>query len=93
MVVGGDHKVGQGDTIAPSRELEDWTRSRFPQATTINYKWSGQVSEPIDFMAFIGKNQGMKYTYIITGYNGDDLTHGVLAGRAIADEITGEKNP
>lgn len=93
VVGGGDHKVGQGDTIAPFKELEDWTRSRFPQATTVDYKWSGQVFEPVDFMAFIGKNQGMKHTYIITGDSGNGLTHGVIAGRLIADEITGEKNP
>ncbi|KAJ4364815.1 hypothetical protein N0V95_000659 [Ascochyta clinopodiicola] len=90
---GGDHKVGQGDTIAPFKELEDWTRSRFPQATTVDYKWSGQVFEPVDYMAFIGKNQGMKHTYIITGDSGNGLTHGVLAGRLIADEITGQPNP
>lgn len=93
IVGGGDHKVGQGDTVAPFKELEDWTRSRFPQATTIDYKWSGQVFEPVDYMAFIGKNQGKKHTYIITGDSGNGLTHGVLAGRLIADEITGEKNP
>ncbi|KAF1923151.1 nucleotide-binding domain-containing protein [Didymella exigua CBS 183.55] len=92
IVGGGDHKVGQGDIIAPFKELKDWTRSRFPQATTVDYKWSGQISEPVDFMAFIGKNQGMKHTYIITGDSGNGLTHGVLAGRLIADEITGEIN-
>ncbi|OSS54491.1 hypothetical protein B5807_01046 [Epicoccum nigrum] len=92
VVGGGDHKVGQGDTITPFKELEEWTRSRFPQATTVDYKWSGQVFEPVDHMAFIGKNQGRKHTYIITGDSGNGLTHGVLAGRLIADEITGEKN-
>jgi glycine/D-amino acid oxidase-like deaminating enzyme/nitrite reductase/ring-hydroxylating ferredoxin subunit len=93
VVGGGDHKVGQGDTIAPFKELEEWTRSRFPQATTVDYKWSGQVFEPVDHVAFIGKNQGKKHTYIITGDSGNGLTHGVIAGRLIADEITGEKNP
>lgn len=93
VVGGGDHKVGQSDTIAPFKELEEWTRSRFPQATTVDYKWSGQVFEPVDYMAFIGKNQGKKHTYIVTGDSGNGLTHGVLAGRLIADEITGEKNP
>lgn len=93
VVGGGDHKVGQSDTIAPFKELEQWTRARFPQATTIDYKWSGQVFEPVDHMAFIGKNPGTKHTYIVTGDSGNGLTHGVLAGRLIADEITGEKNP
>jgi len=93
VVGGGDHKVGQSDTIAPFKELEEWTRARFPQVQSVEYKWSGQVNEPVDFMAFIGKNQGMKHTYIVTGDSGNGLTHGVLAGKLIADEITGEPNP
>jgi glycine/D-amino acid oxidase-like deaminating enzyme/nitrite reductase/ring-hydroxylating ferredoxin subunit len=93
VVGGGDHKVGQGDTIAPFQELENWTRERFPQAGAVDYKWSGQVFEPVDFMAFIGKNQGKKHTYIVTGDSGNGLTHGVLAGKLIADEITDTPNP
>jgi len=93
VVGGGDHKVGQGDTIAPFQELEEWTRARFPQTKSVDYKWSGQIFEPVDYMAFIGKNQGAKHTYIVTGDSGNGLTHGVLAGKLIADEITGEPNP
>jgi glycine/D-amino acid oxidase-like deaminating enzyme len=48
VVGGGDHKVGQGDTTAPLQELETWTRERFPQAGSADYKWSGQVFEPVD---------------------------------------------
>ncbi|KAH7384692.1 FAD dependent oxidoreductase-like protein [Pyrenochaeta sp. MPI-SDFR-AT-0127] len=93
VVGGGDHKVGQGDTSAPFVELEKWTRARFPQATTIDYKWSGQVFEPVDYMAFIGKNRGKKHIYIITGDSGNGLTHGVRAGKLIADSITEQPNP
>lgn len=92
VIGGGDHKVGQSNTIAPFDELEKWTRDRFPQAGTIDYKWSGQVFEPVDHMAFIGKNQGKKHTYIVTGDSGNGLTHGVLAGKIIADEITNTPN-
>ena len=93
VVGGGDHKVGQDNTIQPFQELEKWTRERFPQAGTIDYKWSGQIFEPVDYMAFIGKNQGKKHTYIVTGDSGNGLTHGVLAGKLIADEITNTPNP
>ena len=32
LVVGrGDHKVGQSDTIALFKELEEWTRAHFPR--------------------------------------------------------------
>lgn len=93
MVVGGcDHKVGQEETTPRFGELEKWTRERFPQAGSVDYRWSGQIFEPIDFMAFIGKNQGCDKIYIVTGDSGDGLTHGVLAGRLIADEIDGVPN-
>ncbi|KAF5633949.1 hypothetical protein F25303_8950 [Fusarium sp. NRRL 25303] len=94
LVVGGcDHKVGQEDTTTEFGELEKWTRERFSQVKSVDYRWSGQIFEPVDFMQFIGKNQGNDHIYIITGDSGDGLTHGVLAGRLIADEIDGIKNP
>ena len=93
FVVGGcDHKVGQEETEPRFQELETWTRERFPQATEVDFKWSGQIFEPVDFMAYIGKNQGNDHIYVITGDSGDGLTHGVLAGRLIADEIEGKEN-
>ncbi|RHZ46521.1 FAD-dependent oxidoreductase [Aspergillus thermomutatus] len=94
MVVGGcDHKVGQEKPEGRFEELEQWTRARFPQAGAVDYRWSGQVFEPVDYMAFIGKNQGQQHTYVVTGDSGNGLTHGVLAGRLIADEIEGVRNP
>ena len=94
MVVGGcDHKVGQEETTPRFDELEKWTRERFPQAGKVDYKWSGQIFEPVDYMGFIGKNQGCKKIYIVTGDSGDGLTHGVLASRLLADEIDGIENP
>lgn len=88
LVVGGcDHKVGQEKTEGRFAELETWVRERFTKAGSVDYRWSGQIFEPVDYMAYIGKDQFSKYTYIVTGDSGDGLTHGVLAGRLIADEI------
>ncbi|KAK4118653.1 DAO-domain-containing protein [Parathielavia appendiculata] len=93
LVVGGcDHKVGQEETTPRFAELEKWTRERFTQAGTVDYRWSGQIFDPVDYMAFIGKNQGNDKIYIVTGDSGDGLTHGVLAGRLLADEIEGKEN-
>jgi glycine/D-amino acid oxidase-like deaminating enzyme len=93
LVVGGcDHKVGQEETTPRFDELEKWTRERFTQAGTTDYRWSGQIFEPVDYMAFIGKNQGNNKVFVVTGDSGDGLTHGVLAGRLIADEIEGKPN-
>ncbi|KAF4468073.1 hypothetical protein FALBO_5048 [Fusarium albosuccineum] len=93
LIVGGcDHKVGQQDTTIQFKELIQWMRDRFTKAGEVDYRWSGQIFEPVDYMAFIGKNQGSDNVYIVTGDSGDGLTHGVLAGRLIADEIDGVEN-
>ncbi|EMC93179.1 hypothetical protein BAUCODRAFT_150541 [Baudoinia panamericana UAMH 10762] len=91
MVVGGcDHKVGQEEPIGRYKEIETWVRERFPQAGSVDYAWSGQIFEPVDYMAFIGLNPGNKHTYIITGDSGNGLTHAVIAGRIIATTIEGK---
>ncbi|KAE8394873.1 hypothetical protein BDV23DRAFT_179260 [Aspergillus alliaceus] len=90
LVIGGcDHKVGQDQVEGRFQELETWVRKRFTKAGSVDYKWSGQVFEPVDYMAFIGKNQGMSHIYVVTGDSGNGLTHGILAGKLIADEIDG----
>ncbi|EON95802.1 putative fad dependent oxidoreductase protein [Phaeoacremonium minimum UCRPA7] len=94
MIVGGcDHKVGQESPAGRFEELEAWVRERFTQAGSADYKWSGQVNEPVDYVGFIGKNQGNDRIYVVTGDSGNGLTHGVIAGRLIADEIEGIENP
>lgn len=93
MVVGGcDHKVGQEDTTGRFDELETWTRERFPSVGSVDYAWSGQVFDPVDYMAFIDLDPGTKHTYIVTGDSGNGLTHGVIAGRLLADEIESKPN-
>lgn len=42
---------------------------------------------------YIGKNSGNDRIYVVTGDSGNGLTHGVIAGRLIADEIQGIENP
>jgi Rieske Fe-S protein len=94
-VVGGcDHKVGQEDAWEERyQELEEWTRKRFTQAGSVDYKWSGQIFDPVDFMGYIGRNSASQRIYVVTGDSGNGLTHGVIAGKLIADEIQGIDNP
>ncbi|PYI01385.1 gamma-glutamylputrescine oxidoreductase [Aspergillus sclerotiicarbonarius CBS 121057] len=94
MVLGGcDHTVGQEKTGGRFAELETWARQRFTNAGSVDYQWSGQIFEPLDYMACIGKEQGQKHTYMVTGDSGNGLTHGALAGKLIADEMGGLDNP
>ena len=94
LVIGGcDHKTGRENEDGRFQELEDWVRQRFTKAGSVDYKWTGHIFEPVDYMAFIGKNQGRKLTYVVTGDSGNGLTHGVLASKLIADELEGIDNP
>jgi len=99
LISGGeDHRVGQADDEnIPEEEryskLIDWTERRFPSMGNIEYKWSGQVMEPIDSMAFIGKNPGNENIYIITGDSGNGMTHGTLGAIILTDIITEKQNP
>ena len=99
LIVGGeDHKTGQADEEGiPEQErytaLIDWARKRFPVMGEVMYRWSGQVMEPVDYMAFIGKNPGDEQVYIITGDSGNGMTHGTLGGMIVTDLIQGKDNP
>ena len=54
LIVGGeDHKTGQAHEVeARFGALLSWTRRHFPMVDDIAYRWSGQVLEPNDYMAF-----------------------------------------
>ena len=96
LIVGGeDHKTGQADNGNERfARLETWTRERFPEARGFEYRWSGQVMEPIDSLAFIGRNPSdHDNVYVATGDSGNGMTHGTIAGMLIADLIAGRENP
>jgi glycine/D-amino acid oxidase-like deaminating enzyme/nitrite reductase/ring-hydroxylating ferredoxin subunit len=95
LIVGGeDHKVGQfPDEAAPFAALEKWARQRFPMMGEIAYRWSGQVQEPADDLAYIGKAPvEPDNLYVATGDSGMGLTHGTIAGVIITDLITKQAN-
>lgn len=95
LIVGGeDHKTGQADDAeARYGRLEEWARARFPMMTDIRFKWSGQVVEPIDGLAFIGRNpMDQPNVFVATGFSGNGMTHGTIAGRLITDLILGREN-
>ncbi len=94
LIVGGqDHKTGQADDQEERFDaLVEWTRGHFPDAGNELYRWSGQVIEPNDYMAFIGRNPGDDHIYIATGDSGNGMTHGTIAGMLITDLILGREN-
>jgi glycine/D-amino acid oxidase-like deaminating enzyme/nitrite reductase/ring-hydroxylating ferredoxin subunit len=96
LIVGGeDHKAGQAqDADARFTRLESWGRERFPAAGVVEFRWSGQVMETVDGLAYIGRNPlDSDNVYIATGDSGMGMTHGTIAGMLIGDLILRRQNP
>ena len=96
LIIGGeDHKSGQEDNTEDChRRLESWSRERFPMMRELTHKWGGQVMEPVDGLAFIGRNPlDADNVYMATGDSGNGMTHGTIAGMLITDQILGRRNP
>ena len=95
LIVGGeDHKTGQeGNNQDRFESLLGWTLQRFPISLEELVMWSGQVMEPVDGLAFIGRNpDDSPSVYIATGDSGHGMTHGTIAGMLIRDLILGREN-
>jgi glycine/D-amino acid oxidase-like deaminating enzyme/nitrite reductase/ring-hydroxylating ferredoxin subunit len=96
LIIGGeDHKTGQHDDIENRyARLLSWARTHFPGLPEPEFRWSGQIMDTTDGLAFIGRNPGdEKNVYIVTGDCGVGLTHGTIAGMLITDMIMGRENP
>jgi len=95
LIVGGeDHKTAhEDDATARWERLEQWMRERWPQAREVIYRWSGQVLEPNDYIAFIGRNpDGAQNVYMASGDSGQGMTHGTIAGMLLSDLVRGRQN-
>ncbi len=94
VIVGGeDHKVGtEEDTERHYDALEAYTLKRFP-VTELSHRWSGQVIEPADGLAYIGRNSNSRHVWVATGFSGTGMTFGTLSGMILTDLILGRQNP
>ena len=92
VIFGGeDHKTGQAtDTEACYARLEKTLTARIPRVE-VTHRWSGQVIETPDGLPYIGRVAD--HQYVATGFAGNGLTFGTLAGMMVTDEILGRDNP
>jgi len=95
LIVGGeDHRTGMNTEMNQRhKNLEFWARDRFPMIKLVDFRWSGQVMETADGLAFLGRNPGDDHVYIITGDSGMGMTHGTIGALINADIIMGRENP
>jgi glycine/D-amino acid oxidase-like deaminating enzyme/nitrite reductase/ring-hydroxylating ferredoxin subunit len=95
LIVGGeDERVGEHDDGDERfAELYRWTRRRFPMIGRIEFQWSGQIVEPTDGLAYIGRMPLDEPNVLIaTGDSGHGMTHGTIAGILLTDLIQGRRN-
>lgn len=92
LIVGGeDHRSGEASDMEERlARLEQWTRERYPTFTSAEYRWSGQVLEPADYLPFSGRNPGNHNIYIHSGDSGQGITNGVAGSLVILPLILGE---
>ena len=88
---GQDHKTGaEQDTESRYVRVAASLNRLIPNAQ-IERRWSGQVIETADGLPYIGRVAD--HQYIATGFAGNGLTFGTLAGMMIHDAILGLPNP
>lgn len=96
LIIGGeDHKTGQMEDLESRyARLLSWGRTHVPGLPDPEFRWSGQIMDTVDGLAFIGRNPGDESNvFIATGDSGVGLTHGTIAGILLADMIMGRDNP
>lgn len=92
IIAGGfDHKTGhEKNTEQRFREMESYFRQFFDFGE-VAYRWSSQYYQPADGLPYIGHMPGAeKGIWVATGFSGNGMTMGVLAGSILSKLIVGE---
>jgi glycine/D-amino acid oxidase-like deaminating enzyme/nitrite reductase/ring-hydroxylating ferredoxin subunit len=88
---GADHKTGQAeDTNAPFDDLIHTLKQLLPEAE-VDRRWSGQVIETNDGLPLIGETAERQF--VATGFAGNGMTLGTLAGMMARDAVMKYENP
>jgi len=92
LIVGGaDHDVGQvgAPELAEAKVLAYWTKS-LGKPPTRPTRWSGEILNSEDGLPFIGRNpRSPTGEWIGTGFGGNGLTLGTLAGWMFCERVLG----
>lgn len=95
LIVGGeDHKTGTAShTDEAFDRLREWTREQYG-VDDVAWTWSGQIMETTDGLPYIGNNiAGKPNEWLATGYLGNGMTYGTLAGMMLAERVLGRTTP
>jgi glycine/D-amino acid oxidase-like deaminating enzyme/nitrite reductase/ring-hydroxylating ferredoxin subunit len=90
LLVGGlDHKTGHDDPEKAFADLEKYVR-KYYNVSSVKYRWSSQYYVPVDGLPYIGKMPlAADGIYCATGYNGNGMMLGSVAGKLLTDLVSG----
>lgn len=93
LLVGGlDHKTGHDDPQKAFDDLENYVR-KYYNVSSIKNKWSSQYYVPVDGLPYIGKMPlAAEGIYCATGYNGNGMMLGSIAGKILSDLVRKRPN-
>jgi glycine/D-amino acid oxidase-like deaminating enzyme/nitrite reductase/ring-hydroxylating ferredoxin subunit len=93
LIVGGlDHKTGHEDPEKAFANLEKYIREYY-NVSSVRYKWSSQYYIPVDGLPYIGEMPlAADGIYCATGYNGNGMMLGSIAGKILSDLIRKRPN-
>lgn len=93
LVGGEDHKVAE--RVDPEERfagLEAYARERRELGPVVS-GWSDDIYHPQDGLPFIGRSIRWQRVLLASGFAGNGLAAGSLAGRMLADELQGRGTP
>ncbi len=93
LLIGGlDHKTGHGDPEKAFADLEQYAR-KYYNLSSVKYKWSSQYYVPVDGLPYIGQMPlAAEGIYCATGYNGNGMMLGSVAGKILSDLVRKRPN-
>ena len=93
LIVGGnDHKTGHDDPEKAFAGLEKYIREYY-DVSSVKYRWSSQYYVPVDGFPYIGQMpEQAKGVFCATGYNGNGMMLGSIAGKILSDLVQGKTN-
>jgi glycine/D-amino acid oxidase-like deaminating enzyme/nitrite reductase/ring-hydroxylating ferredoxin subunit len=92
IIFGGeDHKTGQADDTRRCFSVLEQRLRKLVPSVRVMHRWSGQVIETRDGLPYIG--EAAPERFVATGFAGNGMTFGTLAGMMAADAAVGRANP
>ncbi|GAB3922103.1 FAD-dependent oxidoreductase [Mucilaginibacter myungsuensis] len=93
LIAGGnDHKTGHDEPEKAFADLVKYVRDNY-DVSSVKYRWSSQYYVPVDGFPYIGQMpEAAKGIYCATGYNGNGMMLGSIAGKILSDLAQGKDN-